>query len=344
MPSAETYAADCAALRNLVKHAYTNDLEYPVPVPKVVCGDWSCEDEPNDMAHPNPTELGQWWDMVDGFNKAATTPLDGDVDGSVDALSLHWYPASSHDKHGAQEDLNASRLDAFSTVFKRFQKSIAASWKGETWAGETASMQNGGGDGVSNAFQSTIWLYDQLGQQGEARVSRMLRESISVGHYAMVNGTTGQPFPDFFATLLWREVVGSRVLGPIDDTGNRVDNRGKDLRVYSRCARLWAAEVVLVIVNLSPTRTSSVVINDAKHGTQQKEWLLTAGSGTEVWSWGRSKQIALNGVVLTLSEIGEPPPLAPTLNEVGRAVSVAPLSVALVQYEPANEAVACTNT
>ena len=36
---------------------------------------------------------------------------------------------------------------------------------GEIWAGETAALQDSGGPGVSNAFQSTTWLYDQLGQQ-----------------------------------------------------------------------------------------------------------------------------------------------------------------------------------
>lgn len=176
MPSGETYAGDCAALRAMVKNAYTDNLGYVVGrVPKVVCGDWSCADEPNDVAHPSANKpIAQWWSMVDAFNEAATIPRDGDTHGSVDALSLHWYPASSHDKHDAKEELNATRLDTFTTVFKRFQKEIAPSWKGETWAGETASLQNGGGDGVSNTFQSTTWLYDQLGQQGEAGVLSLI--------------------------------------------------------------------------------------------------------------------------------------------------------------------------
>jgi hypothetical protein len=295
MPSGETYAADCAALRSMVKTAYWPLKHAGAPtsslMPKVVCGDWSCEAEPN-----SKKPLDQWWAMVDGLNEAATAPIDGDAHGSVDALSLHWYPASSEDKHDAKEDLNATRLDAFSDVFTRFKQDIAAGWKGEVWAGETASLQNGGGDSVSNAFQSTTWLWDQLGQQGEAGISRMLRESISVGRYAQVNSTDGTPFPDFFSTLLWREVVGSKVLSPMDDTSNllgersttttnkntRIDNRGKELRVYSRCARTSAAEVVLVIVNLSPTVASTVTVGGVKPGSQQKEWLLTAGTGTEV--------------------------------------------------------------
>jgi heparanase 1 len=184
-------------------------------------------------------------------------------------------------------------------------------------------------------------LYDQLGQQGEVGVSRMLRESITVGHYAMINSTTGAPFPDFFSTLLWREVVGSRVLGPMEGS-KRINNQGQDLRVYARCARMSAAEVVVVVVNLSPTATSSVTVNGGTKSGSQKEWLLTAGTGTEVWSWGRSQQIALNGKVLRLNSAGEAPEMAPKESAAGAAVSIAPLSVALVQYEPAAGAKACS--
>ena len=171
----------------------------------------------------------------------------------------------------------------------------------------------------------------------------MLRESISVGHYAMVNATTGQPFPDFFSTLLWREVVGNRVLRPMND-GNRVDNRGKDLRIYSRCARLSVGEVVVVLVNLSPTEASLVAITGVKPGSLQKEWILEAGTGTEVWSWGSSKRIALNGATLDLSESGDAPQMTPKQHVAGREISIPPLSVALIQYEPAAKAVACISS
>lgn len=86
MPDAQTYAADCATLREMVRSAYTSNGGEPELIPKVVCGDWSCEDEPNDATE----SAGQWWKMVDDFNMAATTPQNGDPHGSVDALSLHW--------------------------------------------------------------------------------------------------------------------------------------------------------------------------------------------------------------------------------------------------------------
>ena len=171
----------------------------------------------------------------------------------------------------------------------------------------------------------------------------MLRESISVGKYAMVNESTGAPFPDFFSTLLWREVVGNRVLRPMND-GNHVDNRGKDFRIYSRCARLAVGEVVVVLVNLSPTEVSLVAITDSKADTLQKEWILEAGTGTEVWSWGRSKRIALNGATLNLSESGDAPQMTPTQHVAGRKTRIPPLSVALIQYEPAAEAAACISS
>ena len=108
------------------------------------------------------------------------------------------------------------------------------------WAGETASLQNGGGEGVSNAFQDTTWLYDQLGQQGEVGVSRMLRECLTCSRYAMLNATTMEPFPSFFATMLWRQVVGPTVLRvQRSDAQSNVNNT---LRLYARCARAQPRE------------------------------------------------------------------------------------------------------
>lgn len=260
--------------------------------------------------------------------------------------SLCVDPASSHDKHDAKEILNASRLDSFRRVFKRFGNKIAPDWRaagGEVWAGETASLQNGGGDGVSNRFQSTTWLYDQLGMQGEVGVSRMMRESFSCSRYAMMTGD-GAPHPDFFSTMVWRQVVGSKVLAPmVNDT--RTD-KDKTLRVYARCAKQSRSkEVVLVVVNFSPDSAASLTLTDATAGSKKQEWLLTAGnaneSSTNVWDWGRSDDVRLNGELLALTLAGEAPVMAPRVDAAGDPVVLAPLSVALVQYSPKDGAAAC---
>ena len=80
----------------------------------------------------------------------------------------------------------------------------------------------------------------------------------------------------------------------------------------------------------------------------KKEWLLTAGNfkdhGTNVWDWGRSDEIALNGAVLKLSATGDAPPMAPKETAATQPVAIAPLSVALAQYTPAAGAKACAGS
>ena len=49
----------------------------------------------------------------------------------------------------------------------------------------------------------------------------------------------------------------------------------------------------------------------------------------------------MNGNVLGLSKAGEPPQMLPRKSLAGAAVIVAPLSVALIQYEPTTGAKAC---
>jgi hypothetical protein len=251
-------------------------------------------------------------------------------------LTLHWYPGSSHDSEPGKEDLQPERLDWFSLAFKRFMRPIEAGWSGEVWAGETASLQNGGADGVSNAFQSTTWLYDQLGQQGEIGIHRLFQESLSMSRYAILNASDHySPYPDFFSTLLWRQVVGSGVLKVVRPNGR--NNTGEALRFYARCARGNTGDVVMVIVNLSPDSPASVNIHGGDVGSTKQEWLLTApvyphGNASD---WASSKTVALNGLTLRLTATGAAPALTSQKTPMKAPVSIAPLSVGLVQFHPA---------
>ena len=247
-------------------------------------------------------------------------------------MSGSRYPWSGEAKDDEQELLKPRNLDAFSPVFRRFRSAAAPSWQragGAIWAGETAALQDNGGPGVSDRFESTLWLYDQLGQQGEASVSRMLRECLACGDYTMLNVSASfAPLPDFFSTVLWRQVVGAKVLRV-----SRV-NVNETLRMYARCGRAKQT-MVLVAVNLGAT-TRSVVLRqgDSTEVPQQKrEWLLSAGTGTGMASWGHSPVAALNGKPLRLSAAGEMPALPPRVTTLEAPVVLPALSVGLVEYD-----------
>lgn len=123
---------------------------------------------------------------------------------------------------------------------------------------------------------------------------------------------------------------------------SQVDNTGQSLRFYARCARQagpsGASEVVLVAINISPTVTRSLSIDGTRASTGKKERLLTASNwnqrGTDVWEWGRSKLVSLNGNVLRLAGAGEVPALLPRQTGWSAPVTIAPLSVSLIHSSP----------
>merc|ERR1712110_457055 len=100
-------------------------------------GDFECTkcSEPK-----NPFTDSKFWKTVDSFTQSAT---NSSPHVNVDALTLHFYPDHGYEKNTSKDLLDPKRLDVFGTVFRRFQKKVNPAWKGEIWAGETASLQNG---------------------------------------------------------------------------------------------------------------------------------------------------------------------------------------------------------
>jgi hypothetical protein len=55
--------------------------------------------------------------------------------------------------------------------------------------------------------------------------------------YGLLNTTTFEPNPDFYALLLWKKVMGTKVLN--------VTSSVSDLRVYAHCSSVFVRDVVL---------------------------------------------------------------------------------------------------
>jgi len=167
----------------------------------------------------------------------------------------------------------------------------------------------------------------------------MLRESLTCSRYAMLNASTLEPFPDFFSTMLWRQVVGPEVLHVSRSDGS--GNRGDTLRLYARCGRAASAGanrgVVVVAVSLSPNVTTSLTtyFNATRTSTTKREWQLTAANAPQgdVSDWGSSRVAALNGQPLLLLPGGEAPPLPARETSALAPVLLAPLSVTLIEYD-----------
>lgn len=79
------------------------------------------------------------------------------------------------------------------------------------WLGETGSAQVGGQPGVSGRWASTLWWLDQLGLLATMKHSVQCRQTLSGADYGLIDDATLEPTPDYWASVLWRRLMGTSV-------------------------------------------------------------------------------------------------------------------------------------
>ena len=132
---------------------------------------------------------------------------------------------------------------------------------------------------------------------------------------------------DYWTTLLFKQLVGTRVLAVANST-----DFGRTLRVYAFCSRNISGGVAVVAINTEPhpaTFTFSALPN-----TPRVEYQLTAPGGNM-----SSPDIELNGVVLELSG-GALPHLGGHVVTDASPVTLQPTSYAILVF-PEAAAPAC---
>jgi hypothetical protein len=136
------------------------------------------------------------------------------------------------------------------------------------------------------------------------------------------------PTPDYWATLLWKRLMGGRVLGVAGD-----DRSGRALRAYAHCAAASGGGVALAVVNVARAAASL----DLRVGAGGRREVYRLGTVEGVFTGRRA---TLNGRELRLTG-ARLPPLPPAAEAAGGPLAMPALSVAFVVLPDAH-APACT--
>ena len=96
------------------------------------------------------------------------------------------------------------------------------------WLTETAESGCGGNPGASSFLDSFRYL-DQLGRLAKRGVQVVAHNTLDASDYPLIDEATLTPRPDYWAALLWRKLMGTKVL----DAGAE----GGSLRLYAHCLR-----------------------------------------------------------------------------------------------------------
>jgi heparanase 1 len=217
----------------------------------------------------------------------------------LDAVSWHYYPQQS-----SRGKIATKKTSVNSMLSKRAMNGVLANngkihkaienanairsnlAPAENWLTETGHALYGGEPGISDTFVSTLWWLDELGLLARERVSKVFRQSLIGSSYGLLDQDTMEPRPDFYASFLWKRLMGKRVYIP----RYHVQPDSK-LRVYAH-ANPAGKKFTLLFINTDKRLPAQAAIKDKRGRAIYADeiYLLRGIDGI------RSKEISLNGV------------------------------------------------
>jgi hypothetical protein len=296
-PDGERYAKDLTSFRELVRRYFPRaKVAGPASAFFPVVGE------------PTAWSSGTLQDMLEHAGPA------------LDVVSWHYYPQQSRRCPVATRRAAPGQL--LNPVYLDEVERWAAHVEGlrdrfargaEVWLGETGNAQCGGEPGVSDRFEAGLWWLDQLGVLAERGQPVVVRQTLAGSNYGLIDDETLEPTPDYYNTLLWKRLMGARVLEVRRSTDNPY------LRVYAHCSADAAGgtsgNVTLLALNLHPTQPAELHLEDAPEHAILYELSSPSASSRELSLNGRpllanDSLPALEGAPRTLGD--EPLQLAPT--------------------------------
>jgi hypothetical protein len=167
------------------------------------------------------------------------------------------------------------------------------------WLTETGGQSCGGQVGVADRFANTFWSLNTLARLARRGHQVVVRQTLSGSTYGLVDEISLAPRPDYWAMLLWRRLMGTRVLQVPARAG------AETARVYAHCQRGGRAGAVTVLVlNLDEDEPFDLVLSDL--GLTPPAEVYAAGAAAL-----SSGEMVLNGSPLAVSADGTLPALVP---------------------------------
>ncbi|KAK2176167.1 hypothetical protein NP493_678g01053 [Ridgeia piscesae] len=152
------------------------------------------------------------------------------VHNSLDAVTWHQYYINGRTAT-VSDFIDPEILDYFPQQVDEVKAAVreARMPHAELWLGETSTAWGGGAEGLSNAYVAGFMWLDKLGISAMTGISLVVRQTFYGGHYSLIDRYL-QPLPDYWLSLLFKRLVGSKVLNVTTPVRDR-----HTLRVYAHC-------------------------------------------------------------------------------------------------------------
>jgi heparanase len=246
----------------------------------------------------------------------------------VDQVSWHYYPQQGRRGPIAVRRAYPSRLlDPQNLDEVKYWADKIRQWRDQyapdkpIWLGETGNAQYGGEPGLSDRYLAGLWWLDELGALAQNGHDVVVRQTLIGSNYGMLNDDLS-PRPDYWASVLWKRLMGTQVYN-VSSAG---ENSAK-LRLYAQGQPAGSqGSVTILAINLDTQRSASVSFP----GMANHEYELYALTAPDVFG----SRILLNGAELALASDGSVPmtPGKPQQGSPSPVISVGPLSYSFIVF------------
>ncbi|NXA42322.1 HPSE2 protein, partial [Eudromia elegans] len=274
--------------------------------------------------------------LLEGFLKAAGS--------AVDAVTWqHYYIDGRVAK--VTDFLKTRLLDTLSDQIRKIQQVVNTYTPGKKiWLEGVGATSAGGMNNLSDSYAAGFLWLNTLGLLASRGVDVVVRHSfLDHGHNHLVDQNFN-PLPDYWLSLLYKRLIGPKVLAIHVAGLQRKPRPGRvirdKLRIYAHCTsshnhNYVRGSITLYIINLHRSRKKIKLAGTLRDKTVHQYLLQPYGKDGL-----HSRSVQLNGQPLAMLDDGTLPELKPRPLRAGRTLVIPPLTMSFYVVKNVN-ALAC---
>ncbi|NWI07236.1 HPSE2 protein, partial [Tichodroma muraria] len=274
--------------------------------------------------------------FLEGFMKVAG--------GAVDAVTWqHYYIDGRVAK--VTDFLKTRLLDTLSDQIRKIQKVVNTYTPGKKiWLEGVGMTSSGGMNNLSDSYAAGFLWLNTLGLLASQGIDVVVRHSfLDHGHNHLVDQNFN-PLPDYWLSLLYKRLIGPKVLAIHVAGLQRKPRPGRvirdKLRIYAHCTSYHnhnyvRGSITLYIINLHRSRKKIKLAGTLRDKIVHQYLLQPYGKDGL-----HSKSVQLNGQPLAMVDDGTLPELKPRPLRAGRTLVIPPLTMSFYVVKNVN-ALAC---
>ncbi|XP_078421250.1 inactive heparanase-2 isoform X1 [Cetorhinus maximus] len=270
--------------------------------------------------------------LLDGFMKTAGTVVN----------AVTWQHYYIDDQTVNVADFMKTRLlDTLSDQIAKVHRVVNSHAPGKkVWLGGVGPAWAGGTTNLSDTYAAGFLWLNTLGMSAKQGIDVVIRNSFFDHGYNHLVDQNFNPLPDYWLSLLYKRLVGTKVLTVQVAGLQRKPRPGRvirdKLRIYAHCTHIrnhnyLRGSITIYIINLHRSRKKIKLAGTLRDKTVHQYLFQPYGvQGLQ------AKSVQLNGRPLVMVDDETFPELKPRTLRAGRIVVVPPLSIGFYVVKNAN--------